>query len=241
MMQNLTTEERRIVQAVVERCPPDARILDLGCGMGKIAFAIAERLPDAQVLGLDGDTDRVARLHEFQQLPNLRYCYALLKDVRLEQDRYDAVVFSNVIEHLLDPGVALLKIHRALKPDGIMVLTTDNVFYVNSFGKAILQSLGLMRTRSQVWRHQEGRFFWWNQHVLMWNMDALSTLVTICGFDVCERRYITCSSVSLRDGLLLFKNIVERVLPFLRAKLFICALKRSPTEEELLYHKNNDF
>ena len=112
------------------------------------------------------------------------------------------------------------------------MLTTDNVFYFKSAAKAVLQSLGIMRPKVQVWRHQD-RYYWWNQHVFMWNLDALTTLLTVCGFEVVQANYVPNNYYSWRRGVLFLQSVFEAVFPFLRAKLLLYAVKRYPTAEEM--------
>jgi len=46
-------ETETLVEAVVERLPPHARILDVGAGSGCISAGLARMLPDATILGLE--------------------------------------------------------------------------------------------------------------------------------------------------------------------------------------------
>lgn len=53
-------------------------------------------------------------------------------------DTFDAVLFCEIIEHLLkDPVRALLEIRRVLKPDGVLVLTTPNVVRLENVRKVV--------------------------------------------------------------------------------------------------------
>ena len=42
-----------LVDRIASRISPDARILDIGCGAGATSFALAERLPTADIVGID--------------------------------------------------------------------------------------------------------------------------------------------------------------------------------------------
>ena len=50
----------RLVEHVAQRAPRNARILDIGCGAGGTSLALAERLPDAQIRGIDLSSDLIA-------------------------------------------------------------------------------------------------------------------------------------------------------------------------------------
>jgi SAM-dependent methyltransferase len=49
-----------LVDRVASRAPANARILDVGCGAGATSIALAERLPRAQIFGIDLSDDLVA-------------------------------------------------------------------------------------------------------------------------------------------------------------------------------------
>lgn len=49
-----------------------------------------------------------------------------LKNIPVENSRFDAVVFTQVMEHLPDPGAVLKELHRVLKPGG-------RIFYTGPF------------------------------------------------------------------------------------------------------------
>lgn len=46
-----------------------------------------------------------------------------LADIPVEDGRFDAVVFNQVMEHLPDPASVLSELHRVLKPGGRMIYT----------------------------------------------------------------------------------------------------------------------
>jgi SAM-dependent methyltransferase len=93
-----------------ERVPPGARVLDVGCGNGALAHAIAVGT-DAHVLGVDMDPAHIAFAQQRFQHPRLRF---ELRDVTadLPDVSADVVVCSSVLEHLSN-RVALLDHLRA--------------------------------------------------------------------------------------------------------------------------------
>ncbi len=60
----LTTREStfrsRLLAAVRDGLPQGGRVLDVGCGTGTLAIALAAARPDAQVAALDGDPEALA-------------------------------------------------------------------------------------------------------------------------------------------------------------------------------------
>lgn len=51
-----------------------------------------------------------------------------LADIPVEPDRYDRIVFNQVLEHIPDPRAVLAELHRVLKPGG-QIICTCPLFY----------------------------------------------------------------------------------------------------------------
>lgn len=103
---------------------PDERLLDIGCGDGKVTAEIARLLPAGSVLGIDSSAEmiRFARL-EFPTVrcPNLRFEVADARDLPFDA-QFD-VVFSNAAMHwIVDHRPVLAGIARALRPGGRVML-----------------------------------------------------------------------------------------------------------------------
>lgn len=90
----------------VTRIQKDERVLDVGCGIGAVAYDIAQRA-GADVTGVDYNAGSILTAKQMHHHPHLQF---KVGDV-LELDagtRYDTVVLSNVLEHIVE-RVAFLK------------------------------------------------------------------------------------------------------------------------------------
>lgn len=69
---------------------------------------------------------------DFAQLPG-RYApldYVCdLTDIPVDDDRFDRIICNQVLEHLPEPGAALIELNRVLKPGGRILLTAPLYFY----------------------------------------------------------------------------------------------------------------
>jgi trans-aconitate methyltransferase len=100
------------------------RILDVGCGDGKITAEIAARVPGGSVLGVDPSRDMVAfASSQFgpPAQPNLRFEAADARRLPY-RGQFDLVVSFNALHWVPEQGAALRSIRAALLPEGRALL-----------------------------------------------------------------------------------------------------------------------
>jgi trans-aconitate 2-methyltransferase len=98
------------------------RILDVGCGDGKITAAIAERVPSGSVMGVDPSSDMVAfAADHFSTHTNLRFAVADARRLPYRNE-FDLAVSFNALHWVPEQGEALASIHAVLKPNGRAML-----------------------------------------------------------------------------------------------------------------------
>ncbi|NKI40822.1 class I SAM-dependent methyltransferase [Streptomyces physcomitrii] len=102
-----------------------ATVLDVGCGDGTAARAAAPLLAGHRIIGVDWSQDALRRAR--RRLP-----YVVRADIGggglpFASGSVDAVLFSEVIEHLVDPDSALDELRRVLRPGGHLMLSTPNL------------------------------------------------------------------------------------------------------------------
>lgn len=119
--------------AFLSRPPsPGARLLDVGCGHGKLL----ERMRDIGWETVGVDVDPAAFRVALGRGLDVRL--GTLEQQRFEAGSFDAVYLSHVIEHVHEPVALLRECHRVLKPGGRLVLATPNAQAVGHrvFGRA---------------------------------------------------------------------------------------------------------
>jgi len=104
----------------------DLSILEIACGVGGITLPLA-RL-GARVRALDIDAGDITTLTTRARDMGFDNLTAAVEDAfAFRHDaRYDVIVASEVMEHVLDPDALLANIARHLKPGGLVIVTTPN-------------------------------------------------------------------------------------------------------------------
>ena len=112
---------------IVERIgAPPGPILDVGCGAGVAAEALARR--GFTVLGIDaaGEAIEAARAHIAGQDLPLSYRIGVAEDLLGEGQRFPMITALEVIEHVPDPGAFIATLRSLLAPGGRLFLSTLN-------------------------------------------------------------------------------------------------------------------
>lgn len=135
-------------------------LLDLGCWLGY--FSVAAQSRGWDTLGVEPSGFAAERARGEHGLEVLE---ANLDEVELEEGRFAAAFMGDVIEHLIDPAVALERIERWLDPGGVVAMTLPDA------GSRIARSMG-------------GR--WWSvipTHVQYFTRHSIGTMLDRSGFD----------------------------------------------------------
>ncbi|MDD2690763.1 MULTISPECIES: bifunctional 2-polyprenyl-6-hydroxyphenol methylase/3-demethylubiquinol 3-O-methyltransferase UbiG [Simplicispira] len=104
------------------------RVLDVGCGGGILADAMARK--GAQVTGIDLSTKalRVAQLHALEaQTPDIEYREVSVETLAQEQPgSFDMVTCMEMLEHVPDPDSVVRACAALVKPGGWVFFSTIN-------------------------------------------------------------------------------------------------------------------
>lgn len=101
------------------------RVLDVGCASGYLAAALVERGNEVSGVEIDPEAAEVAR-------PHLKQLYVGdIEDADLAAEfganRFDVVIFADVLEHLRDPERVLRASRHLLSDGGYVVVSIPNV------------------------------------------------------------------------------------------------------------------
>jgi ubiquinone/menaquinone biosynthesis C-methylase UbiE len=105
------------------------RILDVACGDGALSLKIAERGCEVHGIDMSEDTTSYAkRLAEREKIACV-FEVGSAEDLPYPDEYFDKIACSSSLEHFKDDIKTLKEMHRVLKPDGKVVLTTDSFNY----------------------------------------------------------------------------------------------------------------
>ena len=128
-MKNMSTDVivKKSISCLIDRCPNlTGNLLDLGSGTGA-TIQLAK-------VNFDVSTYAVDYTDTLMGLPNQKVDVVDLNHCKLpyEDNFFDAVIFTEVIEHLENHRGILKEINRVIKSGGVLVMSTPNILNLKS-------------------------------------------------------------------------------------------------------------
>lgn len=111
------------VEEVYNKIPPKSKVLDVGCNTGKLGKELKKR-KDCVVLGIDlfEESLEIAKT----RLDNVKKI-DLEKYEKPFQDKFDVIVFADVLEHLRYPEKTLKIYKGMLNEEGFIIASIPNI------------------------------------------------------------------------------------------------------------------
>jgi ubiquinone/menaquinone biosynthesis C-methylase UbiE len=109
------------------RLKPGMRVLDAGCGPGRVSIAAARVIgPKGEVVALDiqpAMLDMARKRAKAAGLENIRYMLSALGENMLPENRFDRAFLVTVLGEIPNRLAGLKEIASSLKPGGILSIT----------------------------------------------------------------------------------------------------------------------
>lgn len=116
------------LEYIAERAAlPGARTLDVGCGGGILAEAMAARGAKVTAIDMAAAPLSVARIHLRESGLEVEYLKSTAEDhAELRAGEYDVVTCLEMLEHVPDPGQVVAACFRLIRPGGQVFFSTIN-------------------------------------------------------------------------------------------------------------------
>lgn len=112
------TRLKKIVAITVSLAP--SKVLDIGCGEGFLLDLLSERIPKAQLTGVDVYSLPVKKKWKYKKAD-------ITEGLPFEDNSFDCVILGEVIEHVPNPDFLLKEINRVTKKKGTVIVSTPNL------------------------------------------------------------------------------------------------------------------
>lgn len=180
---------KKRVQTIFDWVAPDtgALILDMPCGRGFYLNMFHYVNPDCQIVGAELDWEVLQKARHNVGSLNIPLHNANIYRLPYPANTFDAVIFSEILEHVEDDIAGLREAYRVLKPGGVVAVTVPHAnypFWWDPINKTLEKAF---KTHIQT-----GPFAGiWANHVRLYERDQLCSAVENAGFIVEEERSFT--------------------------------------------------
>jgi ubiquinone/menaquinone biosynthesis C-methylase UbiE len=99
------------------------RVLEVGCGTGSQLRSLAQRYPEAQLVGLDPSPEQLAEARRLGGSVAIEWVESRGEDMPFPDQSFDLICLFWVLEHVFRPEAVLSSIHRVLQPGGRVALS----------------------------------------------------------------------------------------------------------------------
>lgn len=170
-----------ILSNIVEQKPK--KILDIGCGRGFYVVMCSKLLPTSEIHGIDPNPEYISKTTKITETyKNIKIKKGSVYSIPFEDNTFDAIICSEVMEHLDDEKSALSEIKRVLKKSGQLYITVPSskfpIFWdpLNWF----LMKFFKTHVKKDIW--------WlagiWADHERLYTVESLHSLIKNSGYKI---------------------------------------------------------
>jgi len=127
--------------AEINLLKPGDKILEIGCGIGSIVFALSEKGYD--ITGIDISSEAI--VYGLKKYGNIRLQVQAAESLPYENESFDVVLSFDLLEHIARVDKHIREVFRVLRTGGYYLFQTPN-----KYSNIIWETL---QSRSLRWRH----------------------------------------------------------------------------------------
>jgi len=194
----------RLVEKTPGYCDKNADLLDIGCGNGASMFLLSKHMKSCT--GIEVTDEHLPEFNQFKQQNQIDNCTCEIKDVCATSatKQYDRLLSFEVIEHLSDEDKGLQFYYDSLKPDGMMIISVPNKWWIFETHGAKLPLLPWNRVPLFSWLPRPIHERLANARI--YTRRRIFKLLRKHNFEIIDYKYVMAPMDVLPDGS--FKNWV---------------------------------
>lgn len=124
--------------------PPEAKILDAGCGPGDLLLAIDKKYQSLNGIDIAEEMVNIANqklLTKSNSENEITFKCGDIENLDFGDSQFDLIICSGVIEYLKDDIIWMQEIKRVLKPEGYLILNVTNKYSVRKWTSGLVEKL----------------------------------------------------------------------------------------------------
>ncbi len=137
-----------IINTLQNNLPAGAVVLDVGCGNGVISRSLGAQ--GFNVYGIDVSNKAISKAKELNKYSNVNFDVISAEQLIDDGKKYNAIICSEVLEHLNKPGDLLKTLHQSLTDNGVLIVTVPNGMGPRE----------LLVTKPVIWLQKKDNFLW---------------------------------------------------------------------------------
>jgi len=107
-------------------------ILDVGCGYGLLLNHLSTKGKNLNLTGIENSKHAYDNRITNSNILNINLTDFDSVSFSLSAEKFDVIIFSDVLEHLYDPVATIIFYKKFLKPNGCIIITVPNIANIYS-------------------------------------------------------------------------------------------------------------
>ncbi len=112
-------------------------VLDIGCYQGANAKYLKEKYDKVRFIGLEGNAEAISNVYlevdEIHQVDLDNIDFSILNKINV-----DFIILGDVLEHLKEPDIFMIKIKKIIHQDTLLIVSIPNIQYYETFFQLLL-------------------------------------------------------------------------------------------------------
>lgn len=155
----------------------EGKVLDVGCGWGRISAQLKRVRPDLEVVGCDNNADYIGLCKEKHKKVGIDWIHCDAHKLTFKKNQFNAVYMVDVLEHLERPEEAISEGGRVLKRGGVFHLVVPLEAELTNIDGLIKRILRKNLKKAPI------------GHIQQFSLIEIKTMLKKQGFKVRKIRY----------------------------------------------------